>query len=375
MIHVDSHILVIDDEPVNVRLLQKLLQTAGYKNLSLSTDPEAVLELCRNNEPDLVITDLRMPVLDGFAVVEQLRNSFPERAYLPILVLSADGDRQARDRSLSLGASDFLTKPFDRTEVLLRVHNLLENRSLHKKLSDHTVELEEKVRDRTQRLWRAVTELEVSERQVRLSQQETVTRLSIAAEFRDDETARHIRRMSRYCELLAGKAGLERKATELLRTASEMHDVGKIGIPDNILLKRGRLTPEERQIIEQHPQIGHRILQDSQSELLEVAATIALSHHERVDGNGYPHGIAGDDIPFVARIASIADVFDALTTDRVYRKAFDLTKALGIMKEGRGTQFDANLLDLFFDSLPEVLGIKEEHLDDGVPLLLKERAL
>ncbi|MEA2460116.1 MAG: cyclic di-GMP phosphodiesterase [Actinomycetota bacterium] len=369
MMHTDSHIVVIDDEPVNVRLLQKLLETAGYTNLSLTSDPRSVIALCSEKEPDLVITDLRMPILDGFGLLEQLRTSFPERAYLPILVITADGDRQARERSLGLGASDFLTKPFDRTEVLLRVHNLLETRALHSRLRDYNLDLEEKVRDRTERLWKAVTELEASERRVRLSQQETVTRLSIAAEFRDDETARHIRRMSQYCALLAKCAGIADKEIELLQTASEMHDVGKIGIPDNILLKPGRLDPEERAIIEQHPDIGNRILGDSRSELLEVAATIALSHHERIDGKGYPEGLGGEEIPFVARIASIADVFDALTTDRVYRKAFDLTKALEIMKEGRGMQFDADLLDLFFDAMPDVLQIKQHNEDEGGSLL------
>ncbi|MCA1702401.1 MAG: response regulator, partial [Actinobacteria bacterium] len=358
MMHIDSHIVVVDDEPVNVRLLEKLLGAAGYRNLSLTSDPRSVLHLCAQKEPDLVITDLRMPGMDGFGVLEQLRHSFPERAYLPILVITADGDREARERSLGLGASDFLTKPFDRTEVLLRVHNLLETRSLHTRLHEYNHDLEEKVRDRTERLWNAVTELEASERRVRLSQQETVTRLSIAAEFRDDETARHIRRMSQYCALLAERVGIEDRRIELLKTAAEMHDIGKIGIPDNILLKPGRLTPEERTIIEQHPEIGERILADSRSELLKLAAVIALSHHERVDGNGYPNGLAGDDIPCAARVASIADVFDALTTDRVYRKAFDLTKALEIMKEGRGTQFDAQLLDVFFDSISDVLTIK-----------------
>jgi putative two-component system response regulator len=197
-----------------------------------------------------------------------------------------------------------------------------------------------------------------------------VTRLSIAAEFRDDETARHIRRMSHYCGLLAERAGMGLKRAELLRVASEMHDVGKIGIPDNILLKPGRLSTEERTIIEQHPDIGYRILRDSESELLRVAAGVALSHHERIDGKGYPNGLRGDEIRLEARIASIADVFDALTTDRVYRKAFELGRSLEIMKEGRGSQFDADLLDMFFESLDDILEIKRENDDLQSPMMM-----
>jgi putative two-component system response regulator len=202
-----------------------------------------------------------------------------------------------------------------------------------------------------------------------------VNRLSIAAEFRDNETAQHIRRMSHYCALLAAKTGMDREKTDLIRVASQMHDVGKIGIPDSILLKNGRLTPQERIVIEQHPGIGHRILRGSTSELLQIAATIALSHHERIDGAGYPNKIKGDDIPIEARVAAIADVFDALTTNRVYRGAFHLQEAVDIMKEGRGTQFDADLLDLFLESLSEVLEIKGELESEVILPLFPDQAV
>ena len=363
-------ILIVDDAPANVRLLEKLLEADGYTNIVSTTDPTTVLRLCAQKEPDLIITDLRMPLVDGFELLTRIRETFADGGYLPVLVLTADGDDAAKEKSLKLGANDFLTKPFNRTEVLLRVKNLLETRALHQELRDYNQDLEAKVKDRTARLWNAVTQLELTEKQVRLSQQETVTRLSIAAEFRDDETARHIRRMSHYCGLLAERVGMDHKRADLLRIASEMHDVGKIGIPDHILLKPGRLTPDERTIIEQHPDIGYRILRDSESELLRVAATVALSHHERVDGRGYPNGLKGDEIRLEARIASIADVFDALTTDRVYRDAMELGRALEIMKEGRGTQFDPEVLDLFFESLDDILEIKRVNDDAPKPMTL-----
>lgn len=362
----DLSILLVDDSQMNVRLLEELLFSAGFTNVTGTTNPYDVLDYCAEEEPDLVLTDLKMPDLDGYQLLKLLRARYPEKTYLPVLVITGSGDEDAMERSLTLGANDYLTKPFSRTEVILRVKNLLETRVLHKKLRDYNQDLEDKVKDRTGRLWRAVTQLEQSERQVRLSQQETVTRLSIAAEFRDDETARHIKRMSHYCGLLARCSGMEEKKADLLRMASEMHDVGKIGVPDSILLKPGRLTPEERTVMEQHPDIGYRILRDSESELLQVAATVALSHHERIDGKGYPQGLAGDEIPLEARIAAVADVFDALTTDRIYRGALELDTALDIMKEGRGTQFDADLLDLFFEKMDDVLAIKSENDDISV---------
>ena len=203
--------------------------------------------------------------------------------------------------------------------------------------------------------------LEVEE--LRLAQEEMVERLSIAAEFRDDEAARHVQRMSRYCALIARRAGESGEHTELIRTASVMHDVGKIGIPDSILLKPGKLTPEERRIMEQHSEIGYRILSGARSGILTLAASIAWTHHERVDGTGYPRKIAGDDIPAEGRIAAIADVFDALTSNKVYKKAFPLDQALNIMREGRGTHFDSGLLDLFLDAIDEVVGIQEQFAD------------
>jgi putative two-component system response regulator len=223
--------------------------------------------------------------------------------------------------------------------------------------------LHEGAPDRNIELAAEVDRLQMVERELRLAQEDTVERLSIAAEFRDDETARHVQRMSRYTSLLAARAGEHAGRVEMVRIASVMHDVGKIGIPDSILLKPGKLTPEERRIMEQHSEIGYRILSGSRSEVLTLAAQIAWTHHERVDGNGYPRRLGGDAIPLEGRMAAIADVFDALTSHKVYKKAFPLGQAVDVMREGRGSHFDADLLDLFLDSMDEVIRIKERFAD------------
>jgi len=215
------------------------------------------------------------------------------------------------------------------------------------------------VKERTADLWTAIQELEQARDDLRVSQSETIERLSLAAEFRDDETAKHIHRMSQYCRLLTHKVTGDVERADLVEVASIMHDVGKIGISDNILLKPGKLTEDEYEEMKNHAAYGHKILSGGRSELLELAATIALTHHEKVDGTGYPNGLAGDEIPLEGRIAAVADVFDALTTHRVYRKAFPLPVAVEMMKEGRGAHFDAELLDTFLDSLDEAIRIKE----------------
>jgi putative two-component system response regulator len=356
-----DRILVIDDEPANVMVLEQMLELAGYRNVTSTTDATRAEELYTAIGPDLILLDLHMPRLDGFEVMQLLAPRIGPDDYVPILVLTADGTAASRRAVLQGGAKDLVTKPFDHVEVLARVANLLDTRSLHVQLRRHNDSLEETVRERTAELERAIEHLEVAGDQLRVAQEETIHRLSLAAEFRDDETSRHIERMSRYCAILAARAGKEPAESELLRIAVKMHDIGKLGIPDAILLKPGPLTPEEFDVMRSHAEIGHQILAGSRSELASVGAMLAWTHHEKVDGTGYPRGLRGTDIPLEGRIAAIADVFDALTTDRVYRKAFPLDKALAIMGDGRGTHFDADLLDLFLESLDEVLAA-------GVPL-------
>jgi putative two-component system response regulator len=361
-----GRILLVDDQEANLRLLEQVLEHAGYSDFATTPDPLAVLSLMSSFRPDIVLLNLNMPKKSGLELLEELApwTSNASGEFLPVLVLTADTSRGTRKRVLAAGAKDFLTKPFDPVEVTQRVQNLLETRFLHVELKEQNEILEERVRARTKDIWDAVNELEQSRQELRVSREETIVRLAIAAEYRDDETARHIQRMSRYSALLASAAGWDAERVEILRLATQMHDIGKIGIPDKVLLKPRALTPGERAIMEQHAEIGYRILADSDSHLLQLAATIAWTHHERLDGSGYPRGLRGDEIPVEGRIAAIADVFDALTSDRVYRKRYPLVEALRMIRAGRGTTFDADLLDLFLGSIDQVLDIKESYGDE-----------
>jgi putative two-component system response regulator len=354
-----DRILVVDDEPSNVLLLQHMLEQAGYGDVRATTDPRTVEELYGTFRPDIILLDLHMPVMDGFAVMQRLSQLIESGEYLPILVLTADVTQKSKQAALEGGAKDFVTKPFDQAEVLARVGNLLATRALHAQLRRHNEVLDATVRERTAELEHVVQRLAAAERDTRLAQEETIHRLSLAAELRDDATSRHIERMSRYCAILARRAGQDERQIELLRIAAKMHDIGKLAIPDAILLKPGRLTARELEVMKTHPDIGHQVLDGSKSELASTGAMLAWTHHEKVDGSGYPRGLRGADIPLEGRIAAIADVFDALTTDRVYRDAFSISEAVSIMRDGRGTHFDAQLLDLFLESLDPMLATRE----------------
>ncbi len=357
-----AKILIVDDHAPNIELLEKMVGRAGFTEILSTTDPREAVDRVRAERPDILLLDLQMPHLDGFQVMSLL-SGVPEAAYMPVLVLTADSSSESKRMALSGGATDFLAKPFDPVEVVLRIKNLLQMRRLQVQLRNHNESLEVQVRERTADLWESIRRLERAEHDLERSQAETVRRLSIAAEFRDDETARHIERMSRYCALLYERSGAGDVSSKSMLIASQMHDIGKIGTPDSILLKPGPLTPEERAVMERHAEDGWRILEGSDSHLLQLAATIALTHHERVDGSGYPHRLRGDEIPREGRIAAIADVFDALSTDRVYRRALPLPEVWRIMRAGRGTHFDGGLLDVFFDAMDEFIAILEGHGD------------
>jgi putative two-component system response regulator len=334
-------ILVLDDEDCNVVLLERMLARDGYTDVAGERDSARAIDLCREHAFDLVLLDLHMPAPDGFEFLrllgEDRRHGSPA-----VLVLTADTTENAKRRALSMGANDFVTKPFDAVEVLLRVRNLLHSRSLHQRLEEQNLDLERRVATRTQ--------------QLAASRAETIRRLSRAVEYRDPETGDHIERMSGYCALLADRMGLD---SEAVLIASPMHDVGKIAVPDRILLKPGPLTAEERLDMERHAQVGYELLTGSDSELLELAATIAWTHHERFAGGGYPRALVGEAIPLVGRIAGVADVFDALTSDRVYRSAVSVDEAVAMMRIERGVHFDPDVLDTFIDSLDEVVVIRE----------------
>ncbi len=327
-----ARILVVDDEPANVLLLERVLQRGGYTNVASTTDARCVLQLFQEARPDLVLLDLRMPYIDGFAVMEQLQPRIATDEYLPILVLTADITAAARERALSGGAKDFLTKPLDATEVLLRIHNLLETRFLHLQLQGQMHVLEEKVAERTQDL--------------DLARLEILERLSRAAQYRDYDTGRHAQRVGELARLLAGELGWSAERLALIRQAAPLHDIGKIGISDALLLKPGRLTPEEFEAMKAHTVIGAGMLSGSRSPLLQLAEEIALYHHERWDGAGYAH-MEGEHTSPAARIVAVADVFDALTHRRPYREAWPLEDAAKHIRKEAGLSFDPDVVSAF----------------------------
>ncbi|HEX2029707.1 MAG TPA: HD domain-containing phosphohydrolase [Nitriliruptorales bacterium] len=333
----DARILVVDDEPANVRLLERILVNDGYRNVASRTDSNDAVELLRDYPVDLLLLDLHMPGLDGFAVLERLAGITDPDDYVPTLVLTADVTTETKHRALASGARDFLTKPFDPIEVSLRVANLLDTRLLHHAARAQNVLLEHRVRERTAELEQARIEL--------------LRRLSLAAEFRDDETYEHTERVGVAAALLGDRVGLDAADVESLRRAAPLHDIGKIGVPDEILLKPGPLTAEEYARMKAHTTIGALILGGSSSPVLRMGETIALTHHERWDGSGYPGRLAGEQIALVGRIVSVTDVFDALTHERPYKAAWPVDEAVAELERGRGTQFDPRLVDLYIDQL------------------------
>jgi putative two-component system response regulator len=333
----NSRILIIDDQAENVLLLERALRGAGYRHLMTLTDSRKVLATFNEFQPDLIATDLRMPFIDGFSLIKQLRLWVPAGTYIPVLVLTADNSRQAKQEALALGAKDLLNKPIDLAEALLRIYNLLETRWLHVELRKHTEELEQKVRARTEDLEQA--------------QLEILQRLALAAEYRDDCTGQHTQRVGEQAALLARAIRLPKDQIELIRRAAPLHDVGKIGIPDGILLKPDKLTTAEYSQIKQHTDIGKIILSGSKFPILQMAERIALYHHERWDGKGY-YGLKGDGIPLEARIVSIVDVFDVITHSRPYKAAQSIEVALDAIIQEREKQFDPNLVDVFLELQP-----------------------
>lgn len=332
MTHQDVSILVVDDEAVNVELLTKILRRAGYTNISGTTNSREVTAFAAAHRPDIVLLDLHMPELDGVAVMRELR-AVPDLIYPFVVVLTGDDSRQAKAHALSNGAKDFIAKPFDTNEVVLRINNLADLRVLHKQLHQDNVSLEHKVRART-------LELE----QARL---DVIDRLGMAAEFRDDATGQHTRRVGMGAAAIARALGMNDEHVDLMARAAPLHDVGKIAIPDRVLLKPGPLDAEEMQIMRSHTTIGARLLSSSPSPLLDAARTIALTHHERWDGAGYPEGLAGAKIPLAGRIVAIADFFDALSHDRPYRKRLAHDVVLATIRAERGRHFDPDVFDAF----------------------------
>jgi len=341
-----AHIFVVDDEPANLRLLEKMLSNQGYPQPVLIQDPREVLDRYRENRPDLILLDINMPHLDGYQVMAQLRE-LNDPLLPPIVVLTAQNNRDYLLQALAAGARDFITKPFDRAELVMRVGNLLNAHLNHRMVYDQRDVLEELVRARTEML-----------NQTRLL---VVRRLGRAAEYRDNETGLHIIRMSQSSALLARSMGWNEADVELMLHASPMHDVGKIGIPDAVLLKPGKLDPHEWEIMKTHATIGADILENDDFALMRLAREIALNHHEKWDGSGYPHGSAGEAIPQSGRIVAVADVFDALTSSRPYKKAWSVDDSVAYVMDNAGKHFDPEVVLHFQQCLPEILAIRERY--------------
>ncbi len=345
-----QRILVVDDELTNLKLLDKLLKTQGYSDLELIQDPRDVLGSYHRQRPNLILLDLNMPHLDGFAVMAQLM-ALNDPLLPPVIILTAQNSRDYLMKALEAGARDYITKPFDIYELQMRVKNLLDAQSSLIFMHEQKSILEEMVREKTKELTH--TRLQV------------VQRLGRAAEYRDEETGNHILRMSHYSKIIAQAIGWSDAQCDLVLNASPMHDIGKIGIPDDILLKPGKLEADEWAIMQAHTTIGAELLDGDDSDLMLMAREISLTHHEKWDGSGYPGGLAGEDIPLSGRITALADVFDALTSSRPYKRAWSFDDATDYIVENKGRHFDPLVADAFLEQLPEIGKIQSKFSKDS----------
>ncbi|WP_322348675.1 HD domain-containing phosphohydrolase [Undibacterium parvum] len=346
----EMNILVIDDAPMNVALQCHLLGKIEDCRPVSFLDPESALAWCEEHIPDLVMVDFMMPVIDGVEFIRRFRCIYGCQD-IPVLMITANDEVELRYQALEAGANDFLIKPIDKIEFLARTKNMLALRRNQRYLEDRAAWLDVEVRKATA--------------EIRKREQETVLRLSKAADSRDPETGAHIVRMANYSRVIAEQLGLSAAQQQLILEAAPMHDIGKVGIPDHILLKPGKLSIEEFAIMKKHAMLGYQILAESQSEMLQVGAEIALSHHEKFDGSGYPHGLVGEEIPLFARIVAVADVFDALTSERPYKTAWDIDKALALLHEGAGSHFDPQCVAAFVADWPQILEIKARYQEEN----------
>jgi putative two-component system response regulator len=349
-------ILVVDDQLQNVELLEAQLVPLGYEIIRAANGKDA-LTIITGNEIDLMLLDIMMPGMDGFEVIRRVRQGTKTRL-LPIILVTALRETEDRIKGIEAGCDDFISKPVDKMELFARVRSLLKVKDYNDLMLNYRKELESEVTARTEQLKKALE-------RIKTASLDTIYRLSVASEYKDKDTGAHIKRMSRYSVAVARRMGLDENTIETILYSAPMHDLGKIGIPDQILMKPAILDPAEWKIMKMHTVIGAKILQGSDAEFIKSGESIALSHHEKWDGSGYPNGVKGQEIPIAGRIVAIADVFDALTSKRPYKEPFTIEKSLAIVKEGRGTHFDPDVVDAFFDIQEEILNIKKQYNEDN----------
>jgi len=345
----ESKILIVDDEPQNVALLERILKKGGYSNIQGTCDPVNGCELFKHFHPNLVLLDLKMPGMNGFEVMDQLHKIEKDHP-VPVMIITALWDRETCQKAMKAGAQDVLGKPFNAGDLLRRVHKTLE------------AKLESALTDKD--LFAIVDQVDSLSTALDRTHLEFFQCLGRAAEFHDNETGQHVIRLSYFSTLLGHAAGMSPEECDLLLRASPMHDIGKIGIPDHILFKPGKLDAYEWKIVKSHTTRGAEILSGGDgSELIRMARDIALEHHEKWDGSGYPNGLKGENISLAARIVAICDVFDALTSERCYKKAWSVEKAVAEIENNKGLHFDPVLVEKFMKILPKILAVMEKFRD------------
>ena len=365
-----SKIMIVDDEDLVLRVVRRFLSADGYTSFVTLTDPRQALEVIDREQPDVVLLDIMMPHITGLDLLK-VRQKTNSLQHIPFIILSANSENQTKREALKLGATDFLGKPVDPSDLTVRVQNALTVKRHHDHLANYAAELEKQVRIRTE--------------QIEKSREQIIHCLARAAEYRDNETGEHVIRVGKYCSVIALQLGFAPSYCREIELAAQLHDVGKIGIPDSVLLNPGKLSSEEFEVMKTHCGLGTQIMEplaDSEgqrvrrhadmggfimdgvdSPMLELAAIIARTHHEKWDGTGYPNQIRGENIPIEGRICCVADVYDALCSERPYKPKFPIKKCLEIMLSERGTRFDPIVLDAFFDKIAEIEEIRKKYDD------------